>query len=163
MKPTVYFATDHAGLEFKNTLLAYVRDDLGYEVVDCGPSVYDAQDDYPDFIALAAKKVSDNPKNRAIILGGSGQGEAMVANRFPHVRAAVFYGEPQTPQVDASGQTLSMIMSSREHNDANVLSLGARFLTEDSSKSAVAIWLAGTFSGEERHVRRIKKIEHVNK
>jgi len=163
MKPTVYFATDHAGLEFKNSLLSYVRDELGYTVVDCGPSVYDADDDYPDFISVAAKNISNNPKDRAIILGGSGQGEAIVANRFSHVRAAVFYGEPQTPQVDASGQTLSMIMSSREHNDANVLSLGARFLTLDVAKDAVAQWLGGAFSGEERHVRRIKKIEHVNK
>jgi len=162
MKPIVYFATDHAGLEFKNALLLYVRDDLGYEVVDCGPVVYDAQDDYPDFIGHAARKVSESPKDRAIILGGSGQGEAMVANRFPNVRATVFYGEPLTPQVDASGQTLSMIQSSREHNDSNVLSLGARFITIDIAKDAVALWLAGTFSGEERHVRRIKKIEHVN-
>jgi len=163
MKPTVYFATDHAGLEFKNSLLSYVRDELGYTVVDCGPSVYDADDDYPDFISVAAKNISNNPKDRAIILGGSGQGEAIVANRFSHVRAAVFYGEPQTPQVDTSGQTLSMIISSREHNDANVLSLGARFLTLDVAKDAVAQWLGGAFSGEERHVRRIKKIEHVNK
>jgi ribose 5-phosphate isomerase B len=163
MKPTVYFATDHAGFAFKNMLLCYLRDELAYEVVDCGPAVYDEQDDYPDFIALAAKKVSENPKDRAIILGGSGQGEAMVANRFPHVRAAVFYGEPTTPQVDASGKTLSVLMSSREHNDANVLSLGARFLTEATAKHAVATWLEGTFSGEERHVRRIKKIEHANK
>lgn len=163
MKPKVYFATDHAGLEFKNTLLSYVRDDLGYEVTDCGPSVFDAQDDYPDFISVAAREISSSPKDRAIILGGSGQGEAMVANRFPHVRAAVFYGEPPAPQVDAEGKTLSMIMSSREHNDANVLSLGARFLTREEAKNAVAIWLESAFSGEERHIRRIKKIEHVNK
>jgi len=163
MKPTVYFATDHAGLEFKNQLLAYVRDDLGYDVTDCGPAVYDADDDYPDYISLAAQKVSDSPKSRAIILGGSGQGEAMVANRFAHVRAAVFYGEPLTPQVDASGQTLSMIQSSRDHNDANVLSLGARFLTLETAKKAVALWLERDFSGEERHIRRIKKIDQVRR
>jgi ribose 5-phosphate isomerase B len=163
MKPTVYFATDHAGLGLKDLLLSYVRDKLGYTVIDCGPFVYDDQDDYPDFIALAARKVSESPKDRAIIIGASGQGEAMVANRFRHVRAAVFYGEPQTPQVDMSGQTLSMLMSSREHNDANVLSLGARFLTEGAAKDAATTWLEEAFSGEERHIRRIKKIEHVNK
>jgi ribose 5-phosphate isomerase B len=163
MKPIVYFATDHAGLEFKNELLVYVRDELGYEVMDCGPTVFDGEDDYPDYISLAAKEISKNPKNKAIVFGGSGLGEAIVANRFPNVRAAVFYGEPQTPQIDASGKTLSIIMSSREHNDANVLSLGARFLTLADAKAAVSTWLDTEFSGEERHVRRIKKIEHVNK
>jgi len=163
MGPTIFFATDHSGLEFKNILLCYVRDTLGYEVVDCGPSVYDVEDDYPDFISIAAEKVSKSPTDKAIILGGSGQGEAMVANRFPHVRAAVFYGEPIEPQVDASGKTLTMIMSSRMHNDANVLSLGARFLTPEVAKDAVAQWLDTSFSDEERHIRRIKKIEHVIK
>lgn len=163
MKPTIYFATDHAGLEFKNLLLCYVRDELGYDVIDCGPTVYDAEDDYPDFIARAAKHISNSPTDRAIVLGGSGQGEAMVANRFPNVRAAVFYGEPLIPQVDVSGKSLSMISSTREHNDANVLSVGARFITEATAKNAVAQWLTTTFIQEDRHVRRIKKIEHVTK
>ena len=150
MKPTVYFATDHAGFALKNVLLAYVRDELGYNVVDCGPSTYDAQDDYPDFISVAAEKISHSPKNRAIILGGSGQGEAMVANRYAGVRATVYYGG--VPEI---------LTLSREHNDANILSLGARFLEDDEAKKIVATWLRGTFSGEERHIRRIKKIEHL--
>lgn len=152
MKPTIYFATDHAGFELKNTLVTFVREELEYSVVDCGPSTYDAQDDYPDFISIAAQKISTNPKDRAIILGGSGQGEAMVANRFPNVRAAVYYGSQK-----------EIIELSREHNDANILSLGARFLEEDEAKESIRLWLDGSFSNEERHIRRIKKIEHVIK
>jgi len=151
MKPTIYFATDHAGFELKNLLLQYVRDELQYEVVDCGPAVYDADDDYPDYIRIAAKKVSIRPTDRAIILGGSGQGEAMTANRFPQVRATVFYG--------GSSEIITL---SREHNDANILSLGARFLTQQEAENVIKKWLAVSFSGDERHVRRIKKIEHVN-
>ncbi len=150
MKPKVYFATDHAGFELKNALVAFVSEELEYEVIDCGPTVLDASDDYPDFISIAALKVSSNPKDRAIILGGSGQGEAMVANRFPNVRATVYYG----------GQT-DILKLSREHNDANILSLGARFLDEVKAKESVQMWLEGEFSGDERHIRRIKKIEHV--
>ena len=150
MKPKVYFATDHAGFELKNALVAFVSEELEYEVIDCGPTVLDTSDDYPDFISIAALKVSSNPKDRAIILGGSGQGEAMVANRFPNVRATVYYG----------GQT-DILKLSREHNDANILSLGARFLDEVKAKESVQMWLEGEFSGDERHIRRIKKIEHV--
>lgn len=150
MKPTVYFATDHAGFELKNILLAFVRDELAYTAVDCGPVVYDETDDYPDYIQIAAKKVSANPTDRAIILGGSGQGEAVVANRFPNVRCAIYYGGSE-----------EVIKLSREHNDANVLSLGARFVDPEEVKQNVKVWLETEFSGEERHVRRIKKIEHV--
>lgn len=150
MKPKVYFATDHAGFELKNALVAFVSEELEYEVIDCGPAVFDEVDDYPDFISIAALQVSSNPKDRAIILGGSGQGEAMVANRFPNVRATVYYG----------GQT-DILKLSREHNDANILSLGARFLDEVKAKESVQMWLEGEFSGDERHIRRIKKIEHV--
>jgi len=152
MKPTVYFATDHAGFELKNILVAFVRDELGYEVVDCGPVTFDALDDYPDFISVAAREISNSPTHKAIILGGSGQGEAMVANRFPNVRATVFYNGPA-----------EILALSREHNDANVLSLGARFFEDDEAKQAVTTWLEASFSGDERHIRRIKKIEHVTK
>lgn len=144
----IYLASDHAGFELKEKLKAYLRE-LGYEVKDFGAFALDAADDYPDFIALAAQAVSEDPDNsRAIILGGSGQGEAMVANRFSGVRAAVYYGGDE-----------KIIALSREHNDANVLSLGARFLTEEEAKRAVKLLLETPFSGEERHARRIKKIE----
>lgn len=157
---TIYFASDHAGYALKNELLAYVRDTLHYEVVDCGAHALDPNDDYPDFINVAAEAVSDKPVERkAIILGGSGQGEAMAANKFKHVRAAVYYGPSSQAQVDATGMTLDMIASVREHNDANVLSLGARFLLPHEAKNAVRVWLQTPFGGDERHVRRLRKIK----
>lgn len=143
---TIYFATDHAGFALKEALLGYVRDELGYTVEDCGAFAHDPEDDYPDFIAEAAQKVGASADSRAIILGGSGQGEAMVANKYGGVRAVVYYGGAH-----------DILTLSREHNDANVLSLGARFLTEDEAKEAVKLWLATPFGGEERHVRRIAK------
>ena len=158
----IYFATDHAGLEEKNALLAFVRDELGYEVHDCGAYTYNKDDDYPDFIHCAARAVSEDPEHRkAVILGGSGQGEAMVANRHPGVRAAVYYGEPTHEQIDADGVSMDMITSTREHNDANVLSFGARFLTIDEMKQALKRWLECSFSGAPRHMRRIQKIDLV--
>ncbi len=150
MDCTIYFATDHAGFELKNILVDYVKNTLGYTVEDCGPMVFDPDDDYPDFISQAAQKVSKAPTCKAIILGGSGQGEAIVANRFSHVRAAVYYGGPD-----------EIVKLSREHNDANILSLGARFLTQQKAKEVVQLWLETPFSKDERHIRRIKKIEHV--
>jgi len=152
-KPTIAFASDHAGFELKNTLLAYVRDELGHEVIDCGAEVYDEADDYPVFISKAARLVSENANEyRGIILGGSGQGEAMVANRFANVRATVFYGEPL-------GSDLSIIRLSREHNDANILSIGARFVTKEAAKDAVKQWLMIDSSGDERHSRRNTSID----
>lgn len=144
----IYLASDHAGFELKEKLKAHLQE-LGYEVKDCGAFSYDENDDYPDFVVLAVRAVSENPGNaRAIIFGGSGQGEAMVANRFRGVRAVVYYGNNE-----------KIITLSREHNDANVLSLGARFLTEEEAKRAVKLWLVTPFTGEERHVRRLKKID----
>jgi len=145
---TVLFAADHAGFALKETLKPYVES-LGYTVRDFGALHHEDGDDYVDYIAPLAEAVSKNPDNaRGIILGGSGQGEAIVANRFPRVRAAVFYGKQE-----------SIPALSREHNDANILSLGARFITEDEAKKAVKEWLDTPFSGDERHVRRIGKID----
>ena len=93
------------------------------------------------------------------VFGGSGQGEAMVANRFKGVRCALYYGAPSREQTDMVGKQLDMLASTREHNDANALSLGARFLTNDEAKDALKKWLARPFSGEERHKRRIEKID----
>lgn len=144
----VFFATDHAGFALKETLTAFVRDVLGYEVVDCGALSFDATDDYPGFVVSAARMLLDAPGSRAIILGGSGQGEAMTANRFKGVRATVYYGGPE-----------EIITLSREHNDANVLSLGARFVDEETAKRVVEQWLSLPFSDDERHVRRITAID----
>ncbi len=147
-KPTILFATDHAGFELKNQLVEFVKE-LGYETEDMGAHIFDANDDYPGIMAPTGFKVGSNPeKYKAIILGGSGQGEAIVVNRFPGVRAVVYYGG-----------NLEIIKLSREHNDANILSLGARFLAADEAKEAVKIWLETSFSGEERHTRRITKID----
>lgn len=147
----IYIATDHAGYEMKEAIASYVEKDLGFTVADMGAHQNDPDDDYPDFIQLVAQEVSHDPNGSwGIILGGSGQGEAMVANRFPNVRCTVYYGG-----------SLDIIKLSREHNNANMLSLGARFMTIDEAKSAVKFWLETSFSTEERHVRRIKKIEQI--
>lgn len=161
----VYFAADHAGFETKNILVAFVRDELGHDVEDCGALSNDPTDDYPAIIASAVRKlaadVARGMDSRAIIAGGSGQGEAMVANRFKGVRCALYYGEASRTQTDESGKQLDMLTSTREHNDANALSLGLRFLSLDEAKDAVRRWLATPFSAEERHVRRIKQIDEV--
>lgn len=161
----VYFASDHAGFGTKTALVAYVRDQLGHDVEDCGAFVDDPDDDYPAIIAAAARKLSEDVAagrdSRAIVAGGSGQGEAIVANRFKGVRCALYYGDPGAAQVDASGRTLGILASTREHNDANALSLGLRFLTLDQAKEAVAEWLTAPFPGAGRHARRIAQIEEV--
>jgi ribose 5-phosphate isomerase B len=161
----VYFATDHAGFETKNKLLEYVRDILKYEVEDCGAFVNDPEDDYPGIIAIAVKKlavdVAAGKDSRAIVAGASGQGEAIVANRFKGVRCALYYGDPGNEQVDASGKKLDMLTGSREHNNSNALSLGLRFLTFDQAKDVVARWLKAPFPGEARHARRINQIDDL--
>ncbi|HSE35523.1 MAG TPA: RpiB/LacA/LacB family sugar-phosphate isomerase [Candidatus Paceibacterota bacterium] len=147
----IYIGTDHAGYEMKEAIASYVEKELGYTVADMGAHQFDDQDDYPDFIQLVAKEVSHDPAGaRGIVLGGSGQGEAMVCNRFPNVRSAVFYGGNQ-----------DIVKLSREHNNANVLALGARFMSLDEAKAATKLWLETQFLDEERHVRRLKKIEQI--
>jgi ribose 5-phosphate isomerase B len=157
-KPQIYIGTDHAGFVMKTKLIPFIQK-LGYEVIDCGAYRYDDLDDYPDFIHPVAKAVSLNPKNiLGIILGGSGQGEAIVANKFPNVRAIVYYGRGGIFK-----DALLTIKLGRFHNDSNVLSLGARMLDFRDAKRAVKTWLSTDFSNGERHVRRIKKIEMISK
>lgn len=146
----IYLASDHAGFSLKETVHTYLRE-LDYDVEDVGADRENPDDDYPEIMARAAQQVSEQPEqNKAIIFGGSGQGEAIVANKFPSVRAVVFYGG-----------ALDIITLSREHNDANILSLGARFVTEDEAKEAVGLWLSTAFSGDIRHVRRIAQINEI--
>jgi ribose 5-phosphate isomerase B len=157
----IYFATDHAGFALKEKLISFVRD-LGYEVEDCGAKSFNIGDDFTDFVSVAAKAVSsDSVNNRAIIFGGSGQGEAMLANRYKNVRATVFYGEPRKSLFKKYKDDI--IALSRSHNDANVLSIGARFVNEKVAKEEIERWLKLPFSNEERHRRRIEKIEELSK
>lgn len=160
----IYFASDHGGFEIKNTLVEFVRT-LGVEVEDCGAYENNPSDDYPEIIARAARKLSEDSlrglDNRAIIAGGSGQGEAMAANRFKGVRCAVYYGEATRLQTDKSGKQLDMLTSTREHNNANALSLGLRFLTLEEAKTVVQQWLSTPFPGDERHARRIAQLDNL--
>ena len=156
-KKKIYIGTDHAGFEMKEKLIPFIKE-LGYEIHDCGAYKYEKEDDYPDFISPVAKAVALNPEhNLGIILGGSGQGEAIVANRYPNVRAIVYYGEPSI------FHNLELVKLGREHNDSNIISFGARFIKISEAKNAVKIWLSTHFSNKERHVRRIKKIEKISR
>jgi ribose 5-phosphate isomerase B len=147
----IYLASDHAGFELKKRLISFLRNEMQIDAVDEGPYEFIENDDYPDFISKAMRSVLNEPESRAIILGGSGEGEAIVANRYKGVRAVVYYG----------GQ-LEIVKLSREHNNSNVLSLGARFLNEEEAKEAVRLWIETDFSEDERHIRRIKKIDSLN-
>ncbi len=149
---TIYIGSDHAGFELKRELIPFLSKQ-GYEIFDCGPHEYVHDDDYPDYISVVAREVSKSPniETKGIVIGWSGQGEAIVANRFPDIRCAVFYGG-----------TKHVLTLSREHNDANILSLGAHFLTTGEAKEAVELWLHTKFSHDDRHVRRIKKIEKLD-
>ncbi len=143
----IYLGSDHAGLELKTKLIEFLKG-LGHEVEDKGPFSYQEDDDYPDFMKPVALAVASEPSSRGILIGKSGQGEAMCANRFKGVRAAVYYGG-----------SIEIVRLSREHNDANVLALGSFFLQSNEPFDAVETWLATPFSGDERHVRRIAKID----
>ena len=147
----IYLGADHRGFELKEKLKSFLSD-AGYEPIDLGNSVLNKDDDYTDYIAPVADAVSKDEESRGIILGYSGQGEAILANRFSGVRAIVYYGGPE-----------EIIKLSREHNNANILSLGAGFLDETLTRDMVKKWLETSFTGDERHKRRINKIEELTK
>ncbi len=142
----IYIAADHAGFNLKKYLIKQLLAD-GYDLEDCGAFDFDPLDDYPDFIIPAAEKVANQPNSRGIIIGGSGQGEAMAANRIQGVRAAVYYDGP-----------IDIVKLSRLHNNANILSLGARFLSVERATEILNIWLEEKFEGE-RHENRINKLD----
>ncbi len=145
MKKHIHLGTDHAGFEYKEAIKAMLLKE-GYQVTDHGAHQFEELDDYPDFVAPAAEAVSKDPEGSvAIVLGGSGEGEAMVANKFPGVRAALGFSE-------------FVVKASREHNNANVLSLGQRTVTRDQALAFVKLWLGTPFAGDARHVRRLQKI-----
>ncbi len=156
-KYRIYLGTDHAGFELKNKISEFLKKE-GFEVEDCGAKNFDQYDDYPDYISIVAESISCNPDmNRGIIFGGSGEGEAIVANRFPNVRTTVYYGG------GFLNNKLDIVRLGREHNNSNVLSIGARFVSLSLAKKAIMLWLSTAFSGEEKHVRRIKKIERISR
>ena len=143
----IHLATDHAGLELKDKIKLHLTK-LGHEIIDHGAHEYDALDDYPDFIFPCAKAVAQDDQSRGIVLGGSGQGEAMAANRIKGIRAAVYYNGPE-----------EIIELSRQHNNANILSLGARFMSEKEIYRIIEIWFDTDFE-EGRHQRRINKLDN---
>ena len=142
----IYLASDHAGFELKQFLGEHLSQ-IGFSVEDCGAHEMNPLDDYPDFIIPAAQKVAGDSNAKGIIMGGSGQGEAIAANRVKGVRAAVYYGGP-----------LDIVKLSRSHNNANILSLGVRFITPEKAAEAVDLWLKELFEGE-RHKIRIEKLD----
>ncbi|MBS3101372.1 RpiB/LacA/LacB family sugar-phosphate isomerase [Candidatus Woesearchaeota archaeon] len=143
----IFLGADHAGFKLKEEVKKYLEKE-GFEVEDEGAHSHDKNDDYPDFIVPVAKKVVENPRTKGIIFGASGQGEAIAANRISGARAALYYGG-----------SMEIVRLSRTHNNANILSLGARFLSKKNAIEAVRLWLKTGFSGEERHTRRINKID----
>ena len=142
----IYIAADHAGFKLKNHLKEQLCS-YGYDIEDCGAFNFEPLDDYPDFIIPAAEKVANHTNSRGIIIGGSGQGEAMAANRVPGVRAAVYYDGP-----------IDIVKLSRTHNNANILSLGARFISFQKALQIVDLWLSEEFEGG-RHEHRINKLD----
>lgn len=159
----IALATDHAGLDQLREIQTYLEE-LGYECHNFGPETLKPADDYPDFITKAAHSVANGECQRGIVMGGSGQGEAMSANRIIGVRCAVFYGPAVARKVvDAEGRIshnpYEIIKLSRQHNDANMLSLAARFVSLEDMKLVIKLWLETEFSGEERHKRRIHKLD----
>jgi ribose 5-phosphate isomerase B len=143
----IYFAADHAGYQLKNILIEYAQS-LGYSTEDLGPFIHDPEDDYPDYVSKVAQKVAlHSEEARGCVLGGSGTGEALLSNKYPGVRAALWYGGP-----------ISIVSLSREHNNANILSLGARFITTQDAQEALKVFLETNFTYDARHERRLKKI-----
>ena len=145
MSKTIVLATDHAGLELKNHVKNFLQN-KGYNIKDFGALEYDSLDDYPDFIIPAAKYIAEH-NLIGIIFGGSGQGEAMAANRVKGIRAAVFYNGPS-----------EIVELSRMHNNSNILSIGARFLSNQEAESVIELWLSTDFE-EGRHEKRINKLD----
>ena len=145
MNKTIVLATDHAGFELKEHVKRFLIK-KGFGIKDFGALEYDELDDYPDFILPAAKYISEH-KLIGIIFGGSGQGEAMAANRINGIRAAVFYNGPD-----------EIVELSRLHNNANILSIGARFVSNQEVEKIIELWLSTDFE-EGRHEKRINKLD----
>lgn len=157
----IHLAADHAGFDMKEFLKVALVE-RGHVVIDHGAAHMNPADDYPDVVLPCARAVSRDEGSFGVVIGASGQGEAIAANRIPGVRAVVYYGNVSEVQVDARGVSLDIIASTRAHNNANMLSLGARFISLDDALSVVLTWLDTPFSGEDRHAVRNHKIDNEN-
>ncbi len=145
----IHLATDHAGFDFKNDLFAYLES-KGYEVIDHGAHSYDAEDDYPAFCIAAAQAVAEDSDSLGIVIGGSGNGEQIAANKVSGIRAALAW-------------SVEIAKLAREHNNANVLGLGARMHDKETAFAIVDAFLETPFSNVDRHIRRISQISHFEK
>ncbi|NJA56375.1 ribose-5-phosphate isomerase [Streptomyces sp. NEAU-H3] len=145
----VYLGSDHAGYELKNHLVEWLTEH-GHEPVDCGPHLYDAQDDYPPFCLRAAERTAADPEALGVVIGGSGNGEQIAANKVEGVRCALAW----------SVETAKL---GREHNNATVVSVGARMHSTDEATSFVEVFLSTPYSEEPRHTRRIEMLTAYEK
>jgi len=145
----VHIGSDHAGFELKNYLITALTED-GHELVDHGPETYDAEDDYPVYCIPAAEAAAADPESLGIVVGGSGNGEQIAANKVVGTRAVLAYN-------------LETARLGRQHNDANVISIGARMHTEEDALEMVRLFLATPFSGDPRHARRIALLADYEK
>ena len=147
----IILASDHAGFKLKEEIKAFLAS-KGYKTDDMGAHSFVEDDDFPPYMIQAALRIAQDSSGfaRAIIFGKSGQGEAMVANRFPGVRAAVYFGGSH-----------DIIKLSREHNNANILSIGAGFVSQKEAEEAIVQWLDTPFSHEVRHQRRIEEMDNI--
>lgn len=143
----IAIGSDHAGFELKERIRGMLEDE-DYEVIDAGPHEYDKYDDYPIYAGQVAKMVSEGEADRGILVCDSGIGVDIVANKFPGVRSALVHEE-------------RLAKTTREHNDSNVLCLGALFVDEAKAEQIVHNWLETEFSGAERHKRRVHEIEEI--
>jgi ribose 5-phosphate isomerase B len=140
----VFLGSDHAGYELKRHLIEWLTAH-GHEPVDCGPAAYDAADDYPPFVLRAAQRTAAEPGTLGIVVGGSGNGEVIAANKVQGVRAALAWSEETA-------------VLGREHNDANVISIGARMHDIDAATRFVELFIATPYSKDDRHTRRIEML-----
>jgi ribose 5-phosphate isomerase B len=145
----VHIGSDHAGFELKNYLITALTED-GHEIVDHGPKAYDAEDDYPVYCIPAAEAAVADPDSLGIVVGGSGNGEQIAANKVVGTRAVLAYN-------------LETARLGRQHNDANVIGIGARMHTEEEALEMVRLFLSTPFSGDPRHARRIRLLADYEK
>ncbi|MBH41797.1 MAG: ribose-5-phosphate isomerase [Candidatus Magasanikbacteria bacterium] len=145
----LFIASDHAGFRLKNRTVRYIQNELHLEVQDLGPTEYDPQDDYPDYIIPLTQKVRET-QGRGIVVCGSGIGVCIAANKVAGIRCGIGYNS-------------EVAESMMQHNNTNVLALAGGALSEDHAKLIVKTWLMNNFTEEERHVRRLGKIAKLEK